>query len=187
MQTKLLILLMAGACFGCNPNEQSPTTVTSSSVPSSSVASTVTSAAETPAAIPQTMPASSITDSAVSSAVSGTIEMVDTYWRLVGLNGQDISSPNKEREPHIIFAAENNVSGSDGCNRFKGSYEINGDSLSLGQLVSTRMACADEKAHMQGFTEALAQARSFEVEGKILNLHNDAGEVIAQFSAMPRP
>ena len=45
-------------------------------------------------------------------------------------------------EPHLIFAGdEARLSGSGGCNRVMGSFELDGDTLRLGRLAGTMMAC----------------------------------------------
>jgi putative lipoprotein len=35
------------------------------------------------------------------------------------------------------------VSGSDGCNRISGSYDLKGDAVTFGQMAGTQMACLD--------------------------------------------
>jgi heat shock protein HslJ len=35
------------------------------------------------------------------------------------------------------------ASGSSGCNTFTGPYQVNGPSMAIGLLASTRMACPD--------------------------------------------
>lgn len=69
--------------------------------------------------------------------------ILERHWRLVELNGKPIDTTgNHEREAHIVFKALNNrVFGSGGCNRFSGSYELQGDQLNISQLISTKMAC----------------------------------------------
>jgi heat shock protein HslJ len=61
-------------------------------------------------------------------------------WILV--EGEGITIPGAVM-PTIAFEA-GRVSGSGGCNRFTGSYEEEGETLSLGMLASTRMACAED-------------------------------------------
>ena len=48
----------------------------------------------------------------------------------------------RQREPHLIFAHDQRrISGSGGCNRLTGSFELDGDKLHLGRMAGTMMAC----------------------------------------------
>lgn len=63
-----------------------------------------------------------------------------TSWTLV--EGMEITIPD-DIEMTLQFEG-GRASGSGGCNRFMGGYEEDGQSVSFGQLASTRMACPEE-------------------------------------------
>lgn len=44
----------------------------------------------------------------------------------------------------LVFGADGKVSGSDNCNRFNGTYTVDGSKLTLSPLASTRRACIGE-------------------------------------------
>jgi heat shock protein HslJ len=71
--------------------------------------------------------------------------LTDKYWKLVELNGQQVSSSDNIKEPHIIFKLEENrLVGSGGCNSFHGSFELKeGSRITLSKITATRMACPD--------------------------------------------
>jgi heat shock protein HslJ len=76
------------------------------------------------------------------------------------------------------------LSGSDGCNRFTGSYQLLGDTVTFGQMAGTQMACIDASAEIQrAFREVLKRANLLTVTGERLVLFNTAGNQIAVFTA----
>jgi putative lipoprotein len=65
-------------------------------------------------------------------------DLIDSQWIPTELNGQPAlqfaGSPGLE----LCFSRTHQVDGFGGCNRFFGSYECDGDALTLGPLGSTR-------------------------------------------------
>ncbi len=76
------------------------------------------------------------------------------------------------------------LSGSTGCNRYSGTYDLDGPRLLLRPTAMTRAACATpELASIErDFTEALRLTGSFRVAGERLELLGDAG-VVARLRA----
>jgi heat shock protein HslJ len=76
---------------------------------------------------------------------SETPVLTDKHWKLVELNGQQISGSSNIKEPHIIFKSEEkSVVGSGGCNSFHGSFELKeGSRITLSKIAATQMACPD--------------------------------------------
>jgi len=158
----------------CAPKQDETTNnaAQSSSVSSETVVATSSeTAAVTPAATP--------------SPANG--ELLNTYWKLILLNDTEVTVVDNQREPHIIFNAENRVSGSDGCNRLMGSYLLEGDKLTLAEIAGTRMACADGAEQSQAFNVALAKVTSYSVHSDQLELRDATGLVLARFKAVALP
>lgn len=87
----------------------------------------------------------------------------------------------------LEIAADGKVSGNGGCNRFSGSATIDGDKITFGDVASTMMACTEAAMDQEmKFHAALSAARTFRIdaEQKKLFLSDEAGKVVAQFSAM---
>lgn len=64
----------------------------------------------------------------------------------------------------LAFDGAGAVSGNSGCNSYSGAYAINGTSLSIGPLISTRMACEpdvmdQEQLYLASLREPLRPAR----------------------------
>ena len=73
---------------------------------------------------------------------------------------------------HItIKFEEGQVSGSSGCNSYGGEYQVSGDKIEIGMLMSTLMACADPAMMEQEtmFVQFLGEAQRFELaDGQLL-------------------
>jgi copper homeostasis protein (lipoprotein) len=109
----------------------------------------------------------------------------NTTWKLVRLNGAPAAATEKQREPHLVFnTKEPRVSGSDGCNRLMGSFELDGDTLRLSRMASTMMACADSAAQERAFVEALGKVQTWQVRGSHLELFDTQRQVLARFEAV---
>ena len=69
---------------------------------------------------------------AATPAPAGDRPLQGTRWKATELAGKPTPSQNPAREAHLVFDAGGRVSGSDGCNRMTGSYELKGDVVTLG-------------------------------------------------------
>lgn len=97
--------------------------------------------------------------------------LVNTYWKLLELDGRAIVTPEGMREAHLILASgESRAHGNAGCNRFFGSFESAGDRLEFSALGTTRMACPEGMDTEQGFLQALGETTRFTISGQILTL-----------------
>lgn len=111
------------------------------------------------------------------------VPLIGTEWRLVTLNGQAAPPGAGGKPATITFGAEDNrVAGFAGCNRVAGTYQQEHDSLRLGPLILTRMACTSGMELEQQFTAALDAARRYQIVGRRLDLLGDAG-VVASLEA----
>ena len=111
----------------------------------------------------------------------------ETHWNLIELHGDAITAPSAESRPYIYLHAEGDkLSGSGGCNRLFGSFDLSGDSLQFHSVASTQMACADNSMeHEPALLEALKLVGSYQLMGDMLILRMD-DRVLARFRADPR-
>lgn len=109
--------------------------------------------------------------------------LAGTYWKAIELGGKPITSP-PVRKPHLLFKPEGRVSGSDGCNRISGSYELKKDAITFGAVASTRMACTDIGDVDRAFGQAISRARRFRIVGDRLELSDADGKRVAVFRAV---
>ena len=90
-------------------------------------------------------------------------------WTLIEIETEKHSRP----EPNMQFAPDQKrVSGSGGCNRFAGGFEVNGSSIKFSHIASTMRACLDQAVQRveTNFLGLLEKIDRFEVDGNILRL-----------------
>lgn len=120
-----------------------------------------------------------------SRANPGSAPLENTYWKLTSLGGSPIVTASSQREAHLILQPANRrVTGSGGCNRLSGSYQVNGDRISLGRVASTMMACIDGMKTEKDFLKALGRVNRWRISGQRLELLDAAGTPLASFEAV---
>ena len=84
----------------------------------------------------------------------------------------------------LKFGEDGRASGSTGCNAYSGTYQVRGDTLSFGRLISTRRACLDQNASSQEqrFISALESATRFRLASNRLTILSDRGRIILNFA-----
>ena len=100
-----------------------------------------------------------------------------TEWTLVsGVEAPEDAAPT-------LTLADGSANGFGGCNTFGGSYELDGDSITIGPLASTMMACEEAKSAAEAaYLPALEAADAWAVEDGELVLSSD-GEETLRYSA----
>jgi heat shock protein HslJ len=110
--------------------------------------------------------------------------LVGTTWRLTELDGKPAPLGNDERAVTLELTVDGKrVAGFAGCNRMAGTYGLNGDSLRLGPLTLTRMACAKGMEVEQRFVSALEQTRAYHISSRgleLLGAHGSLAHLEAQ-------
>ena len=79
--------------------------------------------------------------------------------------------PNVAGQPSLELSVAGEVTGTDGCNRLMGSYEVDGDKVVFGPLASTMMYC-------EGVDTWMLNAASATVEGDRMTVYNPEGQSI---------
>lgn len=108
-------------------------------------------------------------------------------WRLTSLSGKDPKVLAALSRPATARFEAGRVSGFSGCNNFMGSYTVDADRVTLGQLAGTMMACPEPA---MSFESALRAAFSgtvrYAITGDRLSLTAASGDVLA-FEPEPAP
>ena len=76
------------------------------------------------------------------------LELAGTAWTLGGLVDGSTSTAPVAGDPVTLSFEADGVSGK-ACNTFRGSYTLDGDAITIGPLMSTRMACLSEELTAQ--------------------------------------
>ncbi len=99
-------------------------------------------------------------------------------WNVTGYNNgkQAVTSPIAGSTLTATFTPDGQVAGNGGCNTYSGPYKLDGTSLTVGPLVTTRMAC--EQAIMDQETQFLAALQTptnVETSGATVTLRDASG------------
>ena len=74
-----------------------------------------------------------------------TNSLVNTQWQLTSFGGPNAETPvTGDKALTLEFRPGGQVGGSGGCNSFGGKYQVQGNTLSISQIVSTMMACVTQ-------------------------------------------
>jgi heat shock protein HslJ len=114
------------------------------------------------------------------------LPLAGTYWKLTALGPTPVAvAPGTRNEPSITFRDEaRTFSGTGGCNRLAGRYQIGPDTL-LMIPAGTMMACAAGGEHEAAFGKALAATRRYVILGTSLELFDGSNTLVARFEGRP--
>ena len=107
--------------------------------------------------------------------------LAGTAWTLVSLNGD----PLVEGTAVTLRFDNTAVEGTGGCNTYSGSYTASEDSLNLGDVVRTEMACPEPEGvfeQEQAYFRALGDVAQYRVDGERLELQDGNGVQILEFA-----
>lgn len=114
-------------------------------------------------------------------AVWGTTGKTETLagseWVPLEIDGVPASEPTRA---FVRFGGEGRLSGNSGCNRFVGTYEIDGAMLRVGPDVAvTRMACPPAIMEAEArLLRVLETARGFSRDGIAIDLTGEDGGTV---------
>lgn len=109
----------------------------------------------------------------------------NTYWKLVRLGESPVEVVEQQQEPHLVLATDQTrVSGSGGCNRLSGTFQLEGNKLSFRDMAGTLMACLKGMEQEARFLESLGKVQAYRIDGNHLELMDAAGAVLARFEAV---
>jgi heat shock protein HslJ len=104
------------------------------------------------------------------------ISLIGTSWRWLrteNATGTIASEPKSDKLFILRFGEANSMGSKTDCNTIGGSYEITGDQLTFGPLMSTLMFCENSKE--TEYSAALAQVNSYFLVDNTLRLILDDG------------
>lgn len=113
----------------------------------------------------------------------GPISLEDTRWALLEVNGKTIRVEVNGKAPYLeLNSKKASAYGFGGCNRFFGSYQAAGQSLTLGAMGATRMACPEGMDQEQELFTVLGAVTRYEIHGSKLMLFAEK-KLVARFEA----
>jgi heat shock protein HslJ len=117
--------------------------------------------------------------------------MENTLWDLVAFGTTGAETPIIEGSAINLLLAAGQAGGSGGCNAYGGTYQVDGDSISFGEITSTLLACENQQIteQEQRYIAALQTASQYAIEGDQLRVSydNGAGQLIFERALQPAP
>ncbi|MEN8238599.1 MAG: META domain-containing protein [Actinomycetota bacterium] len=120
-----------------------------------------------------------------TGSVNVSTGITKTYWKLTEIDGRSATRGADGQELHMTLSDgdEPRVSGFSGCNRFFGSYKLEGKSLSFRPIAMTRMACAEGMEQEIAFHRALEMVVEYSINDGALMLLAASRAVVLTFDA----
>lgn len=118
---------------------------------------------------------------ASSTSAPTPINLVGTEWRLDDLGGAGVIDNSQAT---LTFLEGGRVAGNGSCNRFTGAATITGQTVKMGPMASTRMACPSEAVSNQElkYLKALEGAMHYEWKEPYLLIYCDGLEKPLRFT-----
>lgn len=104
--------------------------------------------------------------------------MLNDIWALEEIDGMAVTQNDFGREIPVLefHKVDGKVMGNSGCNRLSGTYKIEGNKISFGPMISTKIACPGNGE--KRFLDALNTANTFRIENLKLYLLNGDTEAL---------
>jgi heat shock protein HslJ len=114
--------------------------------------------------------------------------LAGTRWVAIGINNGrgGVVSTLAGAEVTAVFDEDGRVTGSGGCNRFTGTYVVEGVSMTIGLLASTLRACLVPEGvgeQETAFFAALGRVASWSIREDRLHLRDAGGALQVDFRA----
>jgi heat shock protein HslJ len=111
-------------------------------------------------------------------------KLAGTSWRLVSYMLAGNQTPAAMGiDTSLIFGSDGQVSGTMGCNRFSGNYEIKDGKLVFSMLASTLMACPEPQMTQEATAfELMSGTVRYAIDGSTLTIYDGSGSSAITFS-----
>jgi copper homeostasis protein (lipoprotein) len=109
-----------------------------------------------------------------------TTPLEGTFWQAVWVGDKQIrlfALPG----PYLVFERTGRVTGSNGCNRLVGDFDLNEEVVTFARIESTHMMCVNYHDVDRMFDQALNNARRLVIVGNQLQLFDSANRPLVIF------
>lgn len=114
------------------------------------------------------------------------VTLTNTTWSATGINNgkEAVTSLVAGSTITAEFSEDGTLSGNAGCNMYNGTYEVSGDSMTIGPLATTKKACEpDVNEQEANYLAALTRVTKYTIRGDQLELRDDGGALQAGYTA----
>lgn len=119
-----------------------------------------------------------------ANSIPTVAELSASAWRPSHLGEMSLAA---DTDLYVQFEPDGKLGGYAGCNRFFGSYQLNGNTISIEPLGMTRKACPSQVMSFEiSFIEALQSAKTVARAETRIALRNDQGQATSRFDAIDR-
>lgn len=109
-----------------------------------------------------------------------------TQWVATGINNGKSGVVSSASTGHSTAQfVDGKLSGNAGCNQYSGGYVLEGNKITVGPIMTTRMYCAEPADIMQQeqeYLQAISGTRVFTLDTRKLELRDEGGSLQASFS-----
>jgi heat shock protein HslJ len=114
-------------------------------------------------------------------------QLEGAVWQLKELPGPQSAALAQLQRPVTLRFESGRLTGFAGCNNFSGSYQLDGDRLTIGPVASTQMACPEPDSSIENaFHVLLAGTLRYVVDGDSLTTTAASGAAL-RFMREPPP
>ncbi len=108
-------------------------------------------------------------------------------WHMIAYNNgkQAVQSAEAGADVTAVFGSDGQVTGNATCNQYNGPYTTKDDTIKIGPLMSTKMACGSDTLNAQeaAYLAALGNAATYSIQGSHLELRDADGALMAEFQS----
>ncbi|WP_345338849.1 META domain-containing protein [Corallincola platygyrae] len=107
-----------------------------------------------------------------------------TYWKLLTIDGMEVTAGESKLEIHVVLGAEARAHGFAGCNRYFAQYEVDDSSIRLHSIGGTKRACPSGGMNAEkAFLDALGLVDSYKITGQSMTLFH-SGQPLLKLEAV---
>jgi len=127
-------------------------------------------------------------ETALTFSVPEPLPLTGTMWRLNGYNNGKggFASVLSGTEIIAILGDDCSLIGSAGCNSYNASYEVEGETISIGPVAATRKMCAELEGTMEqegAYLAALESVGPYQIKGDSLEFRDSNGKRMLSYTA----
>jgi heat shock protein HslJ len=156
------------------------------------IAGCTTQAPATPPATTVPVPATTVQVLAVITSPPSDPALIGT-WNMKGamVGGGSMPIIATNAQPTIIFNSDGTLSGNTGCNNYFGSYTLTGEttkfgkSISISNIGSTKMYCADISENEMTYLNLLRTTMAYSITNNKMLLTTDTRNQLSYDKASP--
>ena len=91
---------------------------------------------------------------------------------------EELATIDVGKNDYFISFDANKVSGFMGCNLYSGTYEIEGETITISPLLATKKYCENQMEHEANWFNLAQKVSNFKIESKTILLFDDSNKLV---------